>query len=80
MYLEVLLLIECEIMDRRGHMKIAKNFSTKVIRVDEEDIKGYVSFMKIHEVHSPIVVDGFCICDDGVLFKVEDVVGRWGRA
>ena len=48
-----------------GQLKIAKDFSSKVIRVDEKDIKGYASFIKIHEVYHPIIVNDFCICYKG---------------
>jgi len=55
-------------MDRRryiGHKDFIKTFSLEIIRIDEADIKGYSSFLKIDEVHNPIIVDDFCICDSG---------------
>lgn len=55
-------------MERRryiGHKKFTKDFSVKIVRVDEADLKGYTSFLKIKEVHDPIIVGDFTICDKG---------------
>ena len=55
-------------MERRryiGQKKFAKVFFSEIIRVDEEDLKGYSSFLKIQEVHKPIIVGNFIICDNG---------------
>ena len=42
-----------------------KTFISKIIRVDEDDIKGYASFVKIEEVHRPFMVGETCLYDTG---------------
>ena len=42
-----------------------KNSKSEIIRVDEQDIKGYASFIKIKEVHRPCMVGNICIYDNG---------------
>ena len=58
-------------MEKRKHLgtankKYIKSFSSKIIRIDEEDIKGYASLLKVEEVHRPYMVgDGVCLYDNG---------------
>lgn len=42
-----------------------KDFSAKVIRVDEQDLKGYAAFVDVIKVHRTLVVDGLCLYDNG---------------
>ena len=50
-----------------GHVnpKYVKSYSSRIIRVDEENIKGYASFLKIEEVHSPLMAGKIYLYDDG---------------
>jgi len=51
-----------------GQNSFAKTFSTKTIRVDDSDLSGYASFLKIDEVHKPLIIDGFKYIDNGYSF------------
>ena len=42
-----------------------KTFRSKVIRVDEEDIKGYASLVRIEEVYRPFMEGETCLYDAG---------------
>ena len=46
-----------------------KKFNSKVIRIDEEDIKGHAALIEIEEVHEPLIVGEkgaeICFYDDG---------------
>ena len=33
-----------------------KTFTSKIIRVDEENLKGYASYLMINEVNRPLIV------------------------
>jgi len=57
-------------MERRKYLGGAykdyfKSFKSEIIRADEEDLKGYVSLMKIDEVNRPLIVGETCLYDDG---------------
>ena len=57
-------------MEKRKYLGSAnknyiKSFSSEIIRVNEEDIKGYASFMKVGEVHRPFMVGETCLYDNG---------------
>jgi predicted RNA-binding protein associated with RNAse of E/G family len=58
-------------MERRRYLgrswgEFFKTFSSKVIRVEDEHMKGYASFIKIDEVTRPYIVgDDTCIADNG---------------
>lgn len=50
----------------RLNMDFVKSFSTKIVRVDEGNIKGYASLVIIDEVTRPrIVGEGTCLYDNG---------------
>ena len=40
-----------------------KTFKSKVIRINDDDIKGYVSFSKIEEVYRPFMAGETCLYD-----------------
>ena len=42
-----------------------KTFNSKIIRVDDSDIKGYASFVEIEEVHRPFMVGETCLYNNG---------------
>ena len=42
-----------------------RSFQSEIIRIDEEDIKGYASFMKIEEVYRPFMAGEICLYDNG---------------
>ena len=46
-----------------GSMKrnYIKTFKSKVIRINEDDAKGYASFAKIEEVHRPFMAGETCL-------------------
>ena len=58
-------------MERRKYLGRAwkdffKTFSSKVIRVEQDSVIGYVSFIKIEKVTRPYIVGtNTCIADDG---------------
>jgi len=61
-------------MGRRKYLgepyeKIIKTHNTKKIRIDENNLKGYASYMKIHEVNYSFIVDlngsKLCLYDNG---------------
>lgn len=57
-------------MERRKYLGSAnqdyiKTFKSEIIRVNEENIKGYASFIKIGEVHRPYMIGEFCLYDNG---------------
>ena len=45
-----------------------KSFSSKIIRIDEKDLKGFASYLKIFEVNRPLFVgdkgNEICLADD----------------
>ena len=56
-------------MERRKYIgrgnDYIKTFSSEIIEVDEEDIKGYASFMKVEEVHRPFMAGEVCLYNNG---------------
>jgi len=48
-----------------GHSDYFKTFSREIKRVDDADIKGYVSLVEIEKVHRPLMIGETCLCDDG---------------
>ncbi|MCL2774397.1 MAG: DUF402 domain-containing protein [Oscillospiraceae bacterium] len=61
-------------MERRKYLGRAykdyyKTFASKIIRINEEDVKGYVSLVKIEEVNRPLIVgekgSEICLNDNG---------------
>jgi len=42
-----------------------KSFSSRVVRVDENGMAGYVSLTEIREVHRPFIVGNLCLYDNG---------------
>ena len=56
-------------MERRkylGHVNnyYIRSFSSQIVRVNEEDIKGYAALIKIDEVNHPLIVGKTCLYDD----------------
>jgi predicted RNA-binding protein associated with RNAse of E/G family len=52
-----------------NYEKYFKTFTSKVIRINEEDIKGYAALVEIQEVHQPLIVgekgSEICFYDNG---------------
>lgn len=48
-----------------GRSDYFKTFSCEIKRIDEHDLKGYVSFVKIEEVNQPLIIGETCLLDDG---------------
>jgi len=48
-----------------GRSERFKTFSSKIVRVDEEDLKGYAALIKIEEVISPLIIGETCFYDNG---------------
>jgi len=42
-----------------------KAFSSKIIRVDEKNLKGYAALIKIEEISAPLIIGGTCLYDNG---------------
>ena len=56
-------------MERRKYLGRVNNyyirsFSSQIVRVNEEDIKGYAALIKIDEVNHPLIVGETCLYDD----------------
>lgn len=57
-------------MEKRKYLGCANQdyirvFNSQIIRVNEQSIKGYASFMKIEEVHRPYMIGDFCLYNNG---------------
>jgi len=55
-------------MERRRYMGCSnyfKTFSCEIKRIDEEGISGYVGFIKIEEVHRPLIIGATVLYDQG---------------
>ena len=67
-------------MERRSYIgrvnpEYVKTFSSKIIKIDEKDIKGYAALVEIEEVHRPFMVGNLCLRDNGykeIRFLPED--------
>ena len=49
----------------RSYKDYFKTFTAKIIRVDEEDIKGYAAYLQIDEVNRPFMAGETCLADNG---------------
>ena len=53
----------------KGYKNYFKTFNTKIFRIEDEEIKGFVSYLYINKVNYPLIVveDGkeLCLADNG---------------